>query len=98
MSMNRILFPHRLTDAQWRDIYQARARFDALIRKVQPYDLPSDDLSDKPQPIFRPRPIDTKIDQVKSHNLHLQKKLAEHIQASIPKKRAPSSTSYKGIK
>ncbi len=31
-----------------------------------------------PEPIFRPRPVDKEIDQLKAEFLHLQKKLAEH--------------------
>jgi len=34
------------------------------------------------QPIFRPRPVDKEIDQLKSSILYLQGKMNEHIDAS----------------
>ena len=34
------------------------------------------------QPVFRPRPIDKEIDQLKAHVLHLQNKLNEYIDNS----------------
>lgn len=35
-----------------------------------------------PPPIFRPRPVDKEIDQLKAQNLYLQSKLNEHIDKS----------------
>ena len=40
---------------------------------------------DEPTPIFRPRPVDKEIDQLKGQLIHIDNKLNEHIARQKPK-------------
>jgi len=68
----------------WQEIYEARARFQAFVDKVQPYPAYPDQQGETPvvaTPYFRPRPVDAEIDQLKSKVNNFQTKLNEHIDA-----------------
>ena len=69
----------KFTNEEWQDIDEARARLQAYKDKVQPYPAyPEDNAPPEIKPIFRARPVDTEIDQLKAGFLFLQRKLAEH--------------------
>jgi len=64
---------------QWDEIYAARARLQAFKLKIQPYPIDDNIQTITAKPIFKPRPIDYEIDQLKAGFIHLQNKLNEHI-------------------
>jgi len=64
------------SEEQWREIYAARARFEAYANKIQPYPGVPDDIQPE-HLIFRPRPVDKELDQLKSKMLWLQNKMNE---------------------
>ena len=66
------------TDEIWNEIYACRARLEAYQNKIQPYPpYPPSQGEVKPEPVFRPRPVDKEIDQLKAGFLFLQAKVNE---------------------
>lgn len=69
------------TDEQMIEIGRARDRLGIYRSKVQPYPAyPPEEASPlqvEPKPIFRPRPVDAEIDQLRAGFLFLQKRVNE---------------------
>jgi len=69
-----------LSDKQMIDLLSCRERLNALRNKCQPY--PGEYITEDIRPIFRPRPIDKEIDQLKCGFIHIQKVINTHIDAA----------------
>ena len=66
------------TEEIWKEIYASRAQLEAYKNKIQPYPPYSPYQGEvKPKPVFRPRPVDKEIDQLKAGFLFLQAKVNE---------------------
>lgn len=77
------MLTQRLTKEHWREIDEARARLEAFRFKVQPYPAyPEGQASTPLVPVFRPRPVDAELDQLKSGFNYLQNKLNLQIDAA----------------
>ena len=68
------------TEEIWKEIYASRAQLEAYKNKTQPYPPypPSPYQGEvELEPVFRPRPVDKEIDQLKAGFLFLQAKVNE---------------------